>query len=153
LHDIMREARGVSSNVDVLLFWDQRLLTVSVILVLALVNIRGVRWGGGLQFLITAVKIGSLLTILVLPFALWGRFERAETSAAPSAFTWGGLGTAFLGVLWAYHGWMNIAPIAGEVDNPQRNLPLALLAGVGIVIFLYLGANLAYHLVIPREEM
>jgi amino acid transporter len=58
-----------------------------------------------------------------------------------------------LGVLWAYHGWMNIAPVAEEVRQPQRNIPLALLAGVGIIIFLYLGANLAYALVIPRPEM
>ena len=48
---------------------------------------------------------------------------------------------------------MNIAPAAGEVRNPQRNIPLAFLAGVGIVVFLYLGANLAYHLVIPQQEM
>jgi amino acid transporter len=48
---------------------------------------------------------------------------------------------------------MNIAPVGGEVKNPQRNIPLAFLAGVGIVIFLYLGANLAYHLVIPQQEM
>jgi len=55
--------------------------------------------------------------------------------------------------MWAYHGWMNIAPVAGEVQNPNRNLPLAFLAGTGIVIFLYLGANLAYALVLPAGEM
>jgi amino acid transporter len=48
---------------------------------------------------------------------------------------------------------MNITPIAGEVKNPQRNLPLALLAGTGIVMFLYVGANVAYHLVIPMDTM
>ncbi len=48
---------------------------------------------------------------------------------------------------------MNVAPIAGEVKNPQRNIPLAFMAGVGIVVFLYLGANLAYYLVIPQHEM
>jgi amino acid transporter len=129
-------------------------LTVGVIVVLALVNICGVRWGGGLQLFITTVKVASLLAILVLPFALWGSTEKVDTTAGPRPpFTWSGLGTAFLGVLWSYHGWMNIAPVAGEVKNPQRNLPLAFLAGVGIVIFLYLGANLAYHLVIPQHEM
>ncbi len=64
-----------------------------------------------------------------------------------------GLATAYLGVLWAYHGWQNIAPVAEEVHHPQRNLPLALLGGVAIIITLYLGANLAYYLVIPRLEM
>src|SRR5262249_55421176 len=52
-----------------------------------------------------------------------------------------------------YHGWMNIAPVAEEVRDPQRNIPRALLAGIGIVMFLYLGANLAYYLVIPQPEM
>jgi amino acid transporter len=48
---------------------------------------------------------------------------------------------------------MNIAPVAEEIHRPQRNIPLALLGGVGIIITLYLGANLAYYLVIPRPEM
>jgi amino acid transporter len=48
---------------------------------------------------------------------------------------------------------MNIAPVAEEVEKPQRNLPLALLAGVGIIIALYLSANLAYSLVIPQQRM
>jgi amino acid transporter len=63
------------------------------------------------------------------------------------------LGTAFLGVLWSYHGWQNIGPVAEEVRRPQRNLPLALLGGVAIILTLYLAANLAYSLTIPRPEM
>jgi amino acid transporter len=55
--------------------------------------------------------------------------------------------------LWAYHGWQNISPVAEEIRNPQRNIPLALLAGVGIVLALYLGANFAYSLVLKPEEM
>src|SRR5204863_1654948 len=95
------------------------------------------------------------LAILLLPFCLWNRWETAAPDPGVQAvpFSWGGTGTALLGILWAYHGWMNIAPVAGEVHHPQRNLPLAFLGGVGIVIFLYLGANLAYHLVIPQAEM
>jgi amino acid transporter len=66
---------------------------------------------------------------------------------------WKGFGTALLGVLWAYHGWMNIAPLGGEVKRPNRDLPLAMVLGVVVVIVLYLGANLAYYLVIPQEEI
>ncbi|HZT78733.1 MAG TPA: APC family permease, partial [Gemmataceae bacterium] len=140
------------------------------ILALAFVNVRGVRWGGLLQLFITTVKVASLLGILVLPFLVlaWvspgpeGSGNVAMPQAGRLAPWWpadwsavsvGGLFSALLGVLWAYHGWMNIAPVAGEVRRPQRNLPLALLGGVGIIIFLYLGANLAYGLVIPRPEM
>jgi amino acid transporter len=149
-------------------FWEQRGLTVAIILSLAIVNIRGVRWGGGLQLFITLIKVGSLLAIMFLPLILFfGISGKSDGPAAvvagfaytlppvikPVAFTWGGLGTAFLGVLWAYHGWMNLAPIGAEVKNPQRTIPIAFLAGVGTIIFLYLGANLAYHLVIPQVEM
>src|SRR5262249_4075260 len=52
-----------------------------------------------------------------------------------------------------YHGWMNISPVAEEVRRPQRNLPLALLSGVAVIITLYLSVNLAYYLVVPRLEM
>jgi basic amino acid/polyamine antiporter, APA family len=147
-------------------FWPQRWLTVAVIMGLAGVNVLGVRWGGGVQFLVTSVKVGSLLAIMALPFivaalALPGS-EAAKPQAATltpiwpsdwSLFDLGKFTTALLGVLWAYHGWMNIAPVAEEVKNPRRNLPLALLAGTGIVMFLYLGANLAYYLVMPASEL
>ena len=56
-------------------------------------------------------------------------------------------------MLWAYHGWQNIAPMAGEVREPQRNLPLALIGGTLIVVALYLGVNLAYYLTMPAAEM
>ncbi len=154
LNDILRNASPVYG----LSFWEQRGLTVAIIFTLAFVNIRGVRWGGGLQLAITLVKVGSLLAITFLPLLLLFGIAAAQSdtlpaAANPVAFTWGGLGKAFLGVLWAYHGWMNLAPMGAEVKNPQRTIPIAFLAGVGAIIFLYLGANLAYHLVIPQGEM
>jgi len=171
LHDVLKNAAfrqlfALAPSEQALTGWEQRGLTVAVILGLAAVNVRGVRWGGGLQLFITLVKVGSLLAILVLPFVAnalaASTFEPAQPSTAnlaplwPTVWNWdlaGGFGTALLGILFAYHGWMNIAPVAGEVRDPQRNLPLAFLAGTGIVIFLYLGANLAYALIMPAEDM
>jgi APA family basic amino acid/polyamine antiporter len=168
LHDILRNetfqhAVGLPSGTH-LGFWPQRLLTVSVLVGLAWVNICGVRWGGLVQLLITLVKVASLVIIAVLPFLVLADWLSAPT--APDfgnlrpvwpedwhQVSLGGLGSAFLGVLWAYHGWMNLAPVAEEVRRPQRNIPLALLGGVAIIITLYLGANLAYYLVIPRAKM
>ncbi len=130
-----------------------------------MVNVLGVKWGGGLQVVITAVKIASLLAIVAAPFVVLA-FVRAGSGVAPNPAhlrptwpaTWSelsvaGLGAAFLGVYWAYHGWMNIALVAEEVRDPQRNVPLALLAGVGTVIALYLGTNLAYYLILSGPEM
>lgn len=148
-------------------FWLQKALTISVILGLALVNVRGVRWGGLLQLLITLVKIGSLLGIMILPVLAvrlagdasagpnWDHltpFLPQDMASLDRRF-WAGYGTALVGVLFAYHGWMNIVPVAEEVHHPQRNLPLALLGGTGLVIFLYLGANLAYYLILPRGDI
>jgi amino acid transporter len=162
LHDVLRETLHSSPGNAVLTYWEQRLLTVAILLVLALVNIRGVQWGGVLQLLITTVKVGSLLAITVLPFVILAA-GRSETPIEMPAFhpspggrqdfEFGGLITALLGVLWAYHGWMNIAPVAEEVKQPQRNIPLALLGGTLIVMALYLGANLAYALVVPWPKM
>jgi amino acid transporter len=147
-------------------YWARRWLTVAVILGLATVNVLGVRWGGLLQLSITLVKVGSLLALMALPFA--SAFLAPSTSPAarpdvqnlspvwPSAWgqvTAGQFGTALLGVLWAYHGWMNIAPVAEEVRDPRRHIPLALLGGIGLVMALYLGANVAYALVLPAAEM
>lgn len=151
---------------DWLDFWGLKWLTVTVIMFLALVNVRGVRWGGVLQLLITLVKVGSLLGIMALPFVASALAPPGATVPPPRSenlspfwpeawrdVSWGGFGTALLGVLFAYHGWMNVAPVAEEIRQPNRNLPLSLLAGTMIVIFLYLGANLAYYLIIPRSEM
>jgi amino acid transporter len=180
LSDVLRNrafqsALGLNLGNEALGFWPQRWLTIGVILGLAGVNVLGVRWSGGLQLFITIVKVGSLIAIAMLPFVvttlLASRGATApgvdETAAHSPRFSnlspwwpeawslirWGGLGTALLGVIWAYHGWMNITWVAEEVRNPQRNLPLALLAGVVIIIGLYLGANFAYYLVIPQSQM
>jgi amino acid transporter len=63
------------------------------------------------------------------------------------------VGTVLLAVMWAYNGWHGITPLAEEVHNPQRNIPLALFLGIGILIALYLSANIAYHGVLSMEEL
>src|SRR5205807_20453 len=120
----------------------------------------------GLQLVITSVKVGSLLFIIVLPFLalLWvssgtraadpERLKPAWPPADQLRFSLlGGFATALLAAQWAYHGWQNIAPVAEEVKEPHRNLPRSLLIGTAIVVALYLGANLAYSLVLEQRDM
>jgi amino acid transporter len=165
LHDILRDPAaqqllGLPPGTQ-LHFWGQRAVTVGVLAGLAGINVLGVRWGGGVQLAITIVKVASLGAIAALPFitAMAGGFGPRPELLQPtwpssvSELSFAGATTAFLGVLWAYHGWMNVAPVAEEVQRPQRNLPLALLVGVGTITLLYLAANLAYSLVLPRPEM
>jgi len=164
LHDVLRQALYPGTNAELLTFWPRLVLTTVVIAVLAGVNARGTRVGGGLQLAITLVKVGSLLFIIALPFIV---LASVATPAHPPRVdhlrpVWPSdfrdvngvqFGSALIGVLWAYHGWMNIGPIAEEVTRPQRNIPLGLLGGVVLLVGLYCGANLSYYLVIPREEI
>ena len=146
--------------------WGQRLLVILLIAALAAVNIRGVRWGGGLQVVVTVLKVGTIAAVVVVPLAFLAADAPGPSGDKPTLARlsplWpesfgfgllGAMGTALLSVLWPYHGWMNVGPIAGEVEKPQRNLPLALIAGVGTIIVLYLGCNLAYHLMLTPAEI
>ncbi len=162
-HDILRYAFNDPGNRDdVLKFWAQQGVTVTVIAVLAFVNARGTVLGGGLQVVVTTVKVGSLLAIALAPFVFLAFSTESKVSVdnlAPiwpteeTTFTWSKFGGALIGIFWAYHGWMNLAPVAEEVKEPNRNLPLAFLLGTLAVIVLYCSVNVAYHLVVTRTEM
>ena len=60
---------------------------------------------------------------------------------------------AMVGIIWAYHGWMNLAPMAEEVKEPSRNLPFSFVTGTLSIIVIYCSVNVAYHLVVPRSDM
>jgi APA family basic amino acid/polyamine antiporter len=64
-----------------------------------------------------------------------------------------GFGAAMLGALWAYDGWQNVAPLAGEIKDPQRNLPRAFVGGTLVVIALYLFVNAAYYFALTPVEV
>lgn len=158
LHDVLKIVLAYEN--DWLSQIERIILTICVIVILAAVNIRGVRWGGGLQLVITLVKVWSLLAILVVPFLFLDRIRVPDNIGASlfdqprsTELSITGVGAAMLGVLWAYHGWMSLAPMAGEVTRPQRNLPIAFITGMAIIIFVYLGANLAYSLTLSMREM
>jgi len=164
VHDVIRQARDLPTGDRVFDFWTQQALTVAVIAALMLVNIRGVRWGGLLQLIVTSVKVSSLVGVILFRFVALG--FTAEPQHPPglanispawpaqwSAVDWSKFGAALVGIIWAYHGWMNIAPVAEEVKDPQRNIPRSLFVGVGVLIALYVGANVAYYLVIPHADI
>ena len=70
------------------------------------------------------------------------------STSIPAAGGWTGFFAALVAALWAYDGWNNVSMIASEVQNPQRNLPRALIGGVLAVIAIYLLTNLAYFYVL-----
>src|SRR4051812_12523714 len=118
-------------------------------------NYVGLRWGSLVQNLTTAAKYGGLLFIIMLAFALGlPRTGGHYTPAAPEgSFHIAAFGLALVSVLWAFDGWADLSFVAGEVKDPRRTLPRAILIGTSAVIAIYLLANIAYMAVLPVEEI
>jgi APA family basic amino acid/polyamine antiporter len=122
--------------------------------VVALINCASVATGGRTALLLTIAKVALILGVGLGAFAfaagdwshlsgsgLGGTCEGVASSARGGI---AGFGAAMLGALWAYDGWQNVAPLAGEVRDPQRNLPRAFVGGTLVVAALYLLVNLSY---------
>lgn len=127
---------------------------------LAWVNIVGVLWGGRLQMATTVIKAAflalvALSPLLLIPFAGWTvELANYTSTVEPKQPRFAQqLGVVLLAVMWAYNGWHGVTPLAEEVRDPQRNIPRALFGGIGILIVLYVAANIAYHGVMSMAEM
>ena len=125
------------------------------ILLTATFNYVGVRWGSLVQNLTTAAKYGGLLFIILIAFALGLPSTGGHyTPAVPEgSFHIAAFGLALVSVLWAFDGWADLSFVAGEVKEPRRNLPRAIIIGTCAVIAIYLLANLAYMAVLPVEQI
>lgn len=131
-----------------------RWIAAFAIMVLAAANVRSVVWAAGIVNVTTAAKIAALALIAVVGFAFGNPATGAlaqPISFAPNS--WGGFGIALIAVLWAYDGWADLTFVAGEVKEPGRTLPRALLTGTALVVVLYLLVNLAYLYVLPIDQM
>jgi len=125
-----------------------------LILTLGMVNYFGVRFGGGVQVAFTALKV-ALIALIILAGLLYSHPVAAAPAAAPVVPTslFAGFIAALVAALWAYDGWNNVGMVASEIRNPQRNLPVALIAGTAGVIAIYMLANWAYFRVLSPGEV
>jgi len=135
-----------------------KVLSIALIVFLTVVNSLGVRFGSALQVLFTALKVLAIAAIVVLALALGhGDIGHFGQSALGSNLAHGSVFLMFIvamaGAFWAYDAWINVTYMAGEIKNPQRNLPRSLATAVLIVIVVYVLANLAYIYVIPVKDM
>jgi APA family basic amino acid/polyamine antiporter len=137
------------------------LLATTLIALMAWINVVGVVWGGRVQSATTLVKAGFLGVVAVLPLVLLPWAEpglrlsnyNTTTSTLEGTTLATRFGVVLLAVLWAYNGWHGVTQVAEEIRDPQRNIPRALFGGVGILIVLYVSANVAYHGVLSMDEM
>ena len=124
-----------------------KLVSIAMIAVLTLVNIKGTRTSADLQNWTTGIKVGAILVMSVALLALGHGYSNSTAAVWPGAFSGSlvsGFGLAMIGVLWAYEGWQYPTFNAGEVINPGRNFPRAFLVGTLSLIAIYLLANFAY---------
>ena len=119
-------------------------------------NIRGTRTSANTQLSLTWLK--GLLILVIAGFCFSGSKHGAswhnfETSVTPSHPGLSGMVTALVAALWAYNGWNDVSQMAGEMDTPQRSLPVALIGGVAVVGGLYMLTNAAVQYVLPASAI
>ncbi len=131
----------------------EQALAAALIVVVAAVNWFGIHRGAILQNLSTALKVGALIGLVAIGFLLGGGHcvpamlsQRAPVGLSPFL-------VAMVAILWAYDGWADLAFVSGEVRDPQRNLPRAIILGTASVVVLYLAAILVYLHLIPMSQM
>ena len=131
-----------------------------LIVVLTYVNVVGLRWGALLQNVSTWTKFTAMSAFVVLGFAIgkghWANFSPhgvpLTMGLSPSQFI-SAMGIALIAVFWAYDGWVYITWVAGEVKQPRRNVPLAMVFGVLVVGAIYMAMNVTYVYALPLSEV
>jgi amino acid transporter len=127
------------------------------IVIVAAVNYRGIQLGAIIQNWSTFFKVAALAVLIVLGFLLphdpaaGAPVHPVPASGAVAPLA--GFGIALVAILWAYDGWADLSFVGGEVKDPQRTLPRALLLGTATVVLLYLGAIAVYWHIVPLHAM
>ena len=124
-----------------------------MVAILAATSYRSVEGAGAIEGVATVGKVSAIAALILAAFLLGdgssGAFGRG---AALSHATFGGVGLGLIGALWSYNGFQDMVCVAGEVRDPGRVLPRALLAGNLVVLALYVAANAAYLTCFPTRR-
>ena len=138
-----------------------QLVALGAIAVTVLINCGAITFSGGVATFLTAIKVLLLIAVGLGAFFYtngdWAHLSQANVGGTCEGVAivgggFAGFAAAMLGALWAYDGWNNISFLAGEVKDPERNLPLGLIISMFIVMGLYLLVNIGYyHVLTPTE--
>ncbi len=137
-------------------FGTQQVLALAVIIVLSALNCGRVVLGGHVQVWLTILKVGGIGVIVggILLFSKGGSMANLATSAGVRPLTGlASFGTAMLAALWAYEGWNQMPMVAGEVQQPTRNVPRGLIIGMAVVVVIYCVANFSYFYALPFSDV
>jgi amino acid transporter len=132
----------------------QHVVAAVLVVLVAAANYRSVRVGAALQNVSTVAKVLAIvgLSAAIFVFAPGGQANPLHAEPMGAA-NWSGIGIGLIAALWAYDGWENLTTLSGEVKNPNRNLPIALIGGVLVVIVAYLLINAAYLRALPLPQL
>jgi len=131
-----------------------QLLAIMAAILISLLNYIGIKKAGDFQLVFTVLKVVIILSIVVLGFSYsrgsWQNFAGTFTGARGGM---DGFMAALVAALWAYDGWNDLNMVSGEVRNPERNIPIALIFGVALVAMLYMLVNAAVQYVLPASSI
>lgn len=140
-----------------------QVVAISAIALVTLINCVHVVVSGGVASFLTVIKILLVVGLGVSAFYLakgdWAHYLMTNIKGAcyevenSARYGLAGFGAAMVGALWGYDGWNNLTLVAGEVKNPQRNIPRALIGGMLVIITLYVFVNIAYFYVLDPETV
>lgn len=132
------------------------LVAVLAVILLTAVNIRSVKIAARLQNVTALAFLGAVVGIAAVGFAVghgsWSHFVPAHT-ASRSGISLQGIGVAMIALLFSFDGWEFVSWVAGEIKNPRRNLPLALIIGILLIIGTYLLANVLFLYALPADRI
>src|ERR1700688_1813858 len=136
------------------------LFALLLIAIVTYVNVVGLRWGALLQNVSTWTKFAAMAAFVILGFAIgkgdWSHFRShgiGLTAGLHPTQLISAMGVALIAVFWAYDGWVYITWVAGEVKEPRRNVPLAMVLGVLVVGAIYMAMNMTYLYALPLSEI
>lgn len=138
--------------------WGQ-LFAIAAALLISLLNYLGVKKAGEFQLVFTLLKVAMILGIVAVCFSGIGSVQGRGWSNFATTFSDVKLGpiagfmAALVAALWAYDGWNDLNMVAGEVNHPERNIPIALIAGVATVGMLYVLVNAGVQYVLPANAI
>ena len=129
-------------------------MTVGVILLIGVLNTFGSKTSGAIQTVSTVCKLIPLVLIIVFGFIKGGGNNPiVQPLVAEGISPTGVIGQLLVAILFAYDGWINVGAIAGEMKNPGKDLPKAIVGGLSLVMGVYVVINLAYLWVLPASKL
>jgi basic amino acid/polyamine antiporter, APA family len=133
--------------------WGQ-IFAIAITWLITGLNYLGMKRAGDFQLVFTWLKVLLILAIAGFCFAATtGRWSNFNTIYSASHAGFSGFMVALIAALWAYDGWTDLTMVSGEVRQPERNLPIALVSGLGIVAILYMATNAAIQYILPASQI